>query len=243
MALSAAYSGELALADEAVHAVEQLSPNPSVSVDGDLWQARSVIALLRGDIPGAVAIARDGIALSRERAMPYDEAMGWFALTQCGFAAEAVDRATELGEQLGGLAEIYALHTRGRARRDRSLLEQSAERFAAAGATAVAAAAAGDAARAARHEGDDREATRWARRAAQLASEVQTRHELMHVPERAPLSRREREVAEMAARGLTSRAIAEQLFLSTRTVENHVAQVFAKLGINSRDELPGALGR
>ncbi|MBI5088136.1 MAG: helix-turn-helix transcriptional regulator, partial [Actinobacteria bacterium] len=48
-------------------------------------------------------------------------------------------------------------------------------------------------------------------------------------------------IADLAAQGMSSRAIAEQLFLSTRTVENHLAQAFGKLGITSRDELDEAL--
>jgi predicted ATPase/DNA-binding NarL/FixJ family response regulator len=51
------------------------------------------------------------------------------------------------------------------------------------------------------------------------------------------LSRREREVAELVADGLTNRAIAERLFLSERTIEGHVERAFNKLGLNSRTQL------
>ena len=51
------------------------------------------------------------------------------------------------------------------------------------------------------------------------------------------LSRREREVAELVAQGLTNRAIAERLFLSERTIEGHVEHAFNKLGLNSRTQL------
>ena len=51
----------------------------------------------------------------------------------------------------------------------------------------------------------------------------------------------ERRVAEMAAAGSTNRVIAEQLFLSPKTVENHLTRVYAKLGITSREELGAAL--
>lgn len=51
------------------------------------------------------------------------------------------------------------------------------------------------------------------------------------------LSPREIEIARMVAVGQTNREIAEQLFLSSRTVEQHVARLFRKLGINSRTEL------
>ncbi|MBB5803364.1 DNA-binding NarL/FixJ family response regulator [Saccharothrix ecbatanensis] len=51
------------------------------------------------------------------------------------------------------------------------------------------------------------------------------------------LSPREVEIARMVAAGQTNREIAEKLFLSSRTVEHHVARLFRKLGINSRAEL------
>jgi DNA-binding NarL/FixJ family response regulator len=55
------------------------------------------------------------------------------------------------------------------------------------------------------------------------------------------LTRREREVATLAARGLPSPAIANRLCLSVRTVETHLARVYLKLGITSRAELGAAL--
>lgn len=57
-----------------------------------------------------------------------------------------------------------------------------------------------------------------------------------------PLTNREREVAVLAAAGLASKVIAERRFLSTRTVDNHVARIYAKLGVASRADLPAALG-
>jgi predicted ATPase/DNA-binding NarL/FixJ family response regulator len=51
------------------------------------------------------------------------------------------------------------------------------------------------------------------------------------------LSRREREVAELVALGLTNRAIAQRLFLSERTVEGHIERAFSKLDFSSRTQL------
>jgi DNA-binding CsgD family transcriptional regulator len=53
----------------------------------------------------------------------------------------------------------------------------------------------------------------------------------------ATLSQREREVASLAAQGYTAREIGERLFIGERTVETHLAHVYAKLGISSRLEL------
>lgn len=51
------------------------------------------------------------------------------------------------------------------------------------------------------------------------------------------LTAREREIALMAAHGLTSSTIASQLSLSVRTVDNHLQRVYGKLGISSRRAL------
>ncbi|MGH2866721.1 MAG: helix-turn-helix transcriptional regulator [Solirubrobacteraceae bacterium] len=48
------------------------------------------------------------------------------------------------------------------------------------------------------------------------------------------LSGREREVAELVSRGMTNGQIAEELFLSVKTVESHLSHAYEKLGINSR---------
>jgi pimeloyl-ACP methyl ester carboxylesterase/DNA-binding CsgD family transcriptional regulator len=51
------------------------------------------------------------------------------------------------------------------------------------------------------------------------------------------LSQREREVALLASRGETAGSIAEQLVISERTVESHLARVYGKLGVRSKAEL------
>jgi DNA-binding CsgD family transcriptional regulator len=55
------------------------------------------------------------------------------------------------------------------------------------------------------------------------------------------LTRREREVVSLAARGLSSSAIAEKLVLSVRTVEGHLYNSFGKLGVTRREDLAGRL--
>jgi two-component system response regulator NreC len=51
------------------------------------------------------------------------------------------------------------------------------------------------------------------------------------------LTPREREVLRLAATGQTNRQIAEELFLSVRTVEKHRQAVMHKLGLDSREDL------
>ncbi len=52
----------------------------------------------------------------------------------------------------------------------------------------------------------------------------------------------ERRVAEMAAENMTNKDIAQALFVTTKTVEVHLSNVYRKLGIGSRQQLGDALG-
>jgi DNA-binding CsgD family transcriptional regulator len=58
----------------------------------------------------------------------------------------------------------------------------------------------------------------------------------------ARLTPREREVVLMAARGMTSRQIAERLVISVRTVNNLIQHAYVKLGVHNRREAAAALG-
>jgi pimeloyl-ACP methyl ester carboxylesterase/DNA-binding CsgD family transcriptional regulator len=59
----------------------------------------------------------------------------------------------------------------------------------------------------------------------------------------ASLSRREREVASLVARGMSNREIAGRLYLSERTVDNHVHHILDKLGFDSRVQVATWLTR
>ena len=56
-------------------------------------------------------------------------------------------------------------------------------------------------------------------------------------PELDQLTKREREVLQHIARGYTYKEIGEQLFISPKTVENHVSSVLRKLQLSNRHEL------
>ena len=57
------------------------------------------------------------------------------------------------------------------------------------------------------------------------------------------LTRREREVAELVAKGLSNREVAELLVISKRTADAHVEHILAKLGFSSRTEIAAVLTR
>jgi predicted ATPase/DNA-binding CsgD family transcriptional regulator len=61
--------------------------------------------------------------------------------------------------------------------------------------------------------------------------------EAWHSGPRRTLTRRELEVAALVAQGLTNRRIADQLYLSVRTVDTHVDHILAKLGFSTRTQL------
>jgi DNA-binding CsgD family transcriptional regulator len=57
------------------------------------------------------------------------------------------------------------------------------------------------------------------------------------------LSKREREVVDALAEGLSNREIGERMDLSRHTVKNYVCRIFEKLGVSTRFELMVALNR
>jgi DNA-binding CsgD family transcriptional regulator len=84
---------------------------------------------------------------------------------------------------------------------------------------------------------EDLGATRWAERARQelrASGETARRREPSTT---ADLTAQERHVATLVRQGLNNRDVAAQLFLSPRTVDFHLRNVFAKVGISSRAEL------
>ena len=84
---------------------------------------------------------------------------------------------------------------------------------------------------------EDLDATRWAERARQelrASGETARRREPSTT---ADLTAQERHVATLVRQGLNNRDVAAQLFVSPRTVDFHLRNLFAKLGISSRTEL------
>jgi predicted ATPase/DNA-binding NarL/FixJ family response regulator len=70
-----------------------------------------------------------------------------------------------------------------------------------------------------------------------LAAEAAPREAPTRAIQADRLTRREREVAVLIARGLTNRQLAERLVISERTADNHVANILAKLGFSTRAQV------
>jgi DNA-binding NarL/FixJ family response regulator len=66
--------------------------------------------------------------------------------------------------------------------------------------------------------------------------------ETTETPGPRPLTRRERQIATLASKGVPNGKIAKRLGLSVRTIESHLYRVYGKLGVSTRDKLPPLLG-
>jgi DNA-binding CsgD family transcriptional regulator len=78
----------------------------------------------------------------------------------------------------------------------------------------------------------------WAARARSELSRISGRR-----PSPGRLTPTEERIGQLAAAGRTNQEIADVLFVSVRTVESHLARMYAKLGVRSRTELAAVLQR
>ena len=146
------------------------------------------------------------------------------------------------------LVSARARHAAAARARNARELAGAADDFQALGAMLLAAEAASGAAEAFSRAGDRRAATAALRRSVELASacEGAVTPGLFRVATvnaaAVPLSGREREIAMLAAAGIASKDIADRLYLSVRTVNNHLQHAYTKLGVSGRAGLAEALG-
>ena len=187
----------------------------------------------RADACGACRADRATIRDVRRRdVVRYTPLSGWMTVRK-------PQRLAELAETLNTpLAEAIAEHARGLADQDGDLLDAAADRFADMGAVALAADAAAQAAREHARTGHRGKEVKSSTRAHWLASQDEIRTPAVDAAARPlPITDREREIAMLVVAGLSNRQIADRLFVSVRTVEGHLYRIFAKLGIEHRDQL------
>jgi DNA-binding CsgD family transcriptional regulator len=166
--------------------------------------------------------------------------------TQARFGApcQVTDALDRLERRIdAGIVNPMAAHARNLATANPQGLQDVAAAFADLGADLLAADAAADAAVAWTREGHSRNAAAATRQALDLAGACQgaTTPALQSISARARLTPAEHETAVLAAAGHSNKAIADELILSVRSVENRLQRVYEKLGISSRAALPHAL--
>jgi DNA-binding CsgD family transcriptional regulator len=184
-----------------------------------------LLALGRRD--EARALAEEALTLAHRTASGWAEVVACQALAAAApeRAPELLEGAIEIAERRGFLLEharslvsLGSHHRRqGRRQLATELLRQSLERSITCGALVL----------------EERA------RAELIAAGSRPRRRTR--TDRDALTPGERRVAELAARGMTNREIAQALFLSLRTVETHLTHSYQKLGIDSRAQLAGAL--
>jgi DNA-binding CsgD family transcriptional regulator len=244
LALALAVAGR---ADEAIHALSDLDALglPRTFYMGvELPIARAWVAVASGDLVAGRGLFEEAAAEGERIGDVVGVAASLHSLARIGFAKEAAPRLVAVvGEVEGHLAPLRAAHAVALAAGDAQELHRLSAAFEAMDAILLAAEAAAAAALAYRAGGDARKAASAEHRARTM-SDVCTgaaTPALQAIATRGRLTPAEREVAQRAAAGRTNKEIAEELFLSVRTVENHLHGVYTKLGISGRSELGEAM--
>jgi DNA-binding CsgD family transcriptional regulator len=203
-------------------------------------EARRWIEAGQGSLSTAVRLALRAADLAESMGVNDSYAVALHDAARLGGAAQVADRLRSLAAVVDGpVVPLYAAHATALTTADAAALEEVAASFEAIGAMLLAAEAAAEAAIAHRAAGRKEAARASAARASVLARSCEgARTPALRLLSQPPeLTQREREIAGLAAAGDSNRAIAGQLMLSVRTVDNHLQHVFDKLGVHSRREL------
>jgi len=242
LALACAMLGDL---DAAAHAIDERAALPAFGFLGPEHQLADAWTAVAAQQPADAAELFQAAA-TRAAATMHLTTESW--LLHDLMRTTGQDTSPRLAELAATgdspLVAARARHARAAQAGDPAELAAAVDGFEALGALLLAAEAAASAADAYNQTGDQRDATAMRRRASALAAccEGAVTPRLAQAESAVPLSDREREIAMLAASGLASKDIAERLYLSVRTVNNHLQHVYTKLGVTSRAELTRALG-
>jgi DNA-binding CsgD family transcriptional regulator len=199
--------------------------------------AEACVARAEGDPPRAQAVLLE--AADRLSEMPVYAARLTYQAFQAGAPASRLAPTLEAHAHAcdARLTAAYAAHVSGHARQDGYALTAVTDEMEAIGAIPFAAAAAADAATAFAAAGRADSARFAAARSREFHERCDggTAPAIGGVdPEEIALTARERQLVELAAKGLSNVQIAEQLVLSVRTVESHLYRAMHKLGVSDR---------
>jgi len=199
-----------------------------------------------GDLPAARAALLTGADDAEQNSLVPSAAWLLHDAIRLGAPAPTAARLAALAEVSDSeLVAARAEHAAAVVAADGERIGAAADRFEATGAVLLAAEAAAGAAEAWRRQRETRRAAALDVRSTDLAARCERARTpvLDRTSTVVPLTEREREIAELAAAGQPSRSIAERLYLSVRTVDNHLGRIYEKLGVSSRSALAAALDR
>ena len=242
VAMARAWLGDVAGAEAAVVELEALPPFGYLGPEQALGRAWAAVA---AGAPGrGREILLEAGAEAAATGLRSSEVWVLHDVARLGDPGAVRARLAELASLCeGDLVPLYAASAGAAAAADPEALEAVTDRFEALGAALLAAETATTGTHAARRRGDQRAASRLLARATTLAARCEGARTpgLVTTEGPVPLTAREREIAALAAEGRTSKEIADRLYLSVRTVNNHLQAAYSKLGITSRAQLPEAL--
>lgn len=231
---------------EARRMLIELEPrwHPAYTVmEPDLLLARAWVYAAEGATTEAIAAAHGAADLASGRDQPAYEVIALH--TAAGFGDHGVaDRLTALATRVDGpRAPTAAAHAAALVAHDGDALLSASARWQRMGDLLAAADAAAQAAAAYTRSGQRGSAAIAAAKAQRLAQACEGARTpaLVAVARPLPLSDREREIATLAAGGLSNREIAERLVLSVRTVEGHLYRIGTRLGLSDRRQLAALL--
>jgi len=192
----------------------------------------------------ACSLALSAAELSAGRGQPTFSFLTLHDVSRFGGSASSAPRLASLAPQVDGpFIRACADHAQAMVRRDPQALRGSALAFEEIGALLYACEAMAEAAAMFRDQGREASARSCAARARVLRAQCEgARTPILESVDRfAELTRREREIATLAAHGVPNKGIAGQLVISVRTVENQLQRAYQKLGVASRHELASLL--